>query len=163
MGGIDILAELPVLLLVAESQVESQKGNDEEKGRVAAKMDGKGLEVAGIVVEEDLGARGVSSTPGEEVHGDADRLLGLASDVSGKHTHSETLRGPESEDNPVTDEEAGAGSTVLVLDSHDDNSTNESPSIELGQCDLNVCWRNLRNHEYSHGEQILFRLLDHPG
>lgn len=126
MSGANLLSELAVLLLVAEGQVEPQEGNDAEKRRVAAKMDGERLQVAGIVVEEDLGAGGVTGAPGEEVQGDADGLLGLATDVSREHTHSETLSGPESEDNPVADEQASSCCVVLVLDSHDDNGTNES-------------------------------------
>lgn len=104
MSSVNVLAEFSVLLLVAQSQVKSQKGNDKEQCRVAAEMDGEGFEVARIVVEEDLGSSGVTGTPSEEVKSDADGLFGLPANISSQQAHTETLCSPEGEDDPVADE-----------------------------------------------------------
>lgn len=141
----DIFAKLTILLLVAEREIKSQKGNDEDKSRIAAEMDSQGLEVARVVVEEDLGASSVASAPGEEVHGNAYRLLGLTSNISREHGHAETLGCPESKDDPVTDQQTGPSCTVFVLDSHNDNGTDES-----------------RDQVNGHGQQVLLGLLDDP-
>lgn len=89
-------------------------------------MNSDGLEIAWVVVEEDLWAGSITSTPREEVERDADGLLGLTSNVSGKHTHAKTLRSPESEDNPVADEQSSTRGVVFILDGHDNNRTDES-------------------------------------
>lgn len=41
MSRADILSKLTILLLVAESQIEPQESNDEEKCGVATEMNGK--------------------------------------------------------------------------------------------------------------------------
>lgn len=89
-------------------------------------MDGQGLAIAGsIAIEEHLRASCISSAPSEEIHCNANRFLGLATDVPGQHRHAETLCCPEGKDYPVADEETGAGGMVLVFYSHDNNSANE--------------------------------------
>jgi hypothetical protein len=129
MGIVDLLAKLTVLFLVAEREVESQERNDEEQGRVASKVDGERLEVARIIVEEDLGTNCVTRAPCDEVHCDADRLFSLPSHITREHTHSETLCSPEGEDDPVADKQTGSGRIIGVLYSHDHDSADESAGI----------------------------------
>lgn len=99
---VDLGAELAVLLVVAVDQIPAQEQDDDDQHAVAAQVDRQRLEVARRVAgEEDLGACGVAGAPREEVHGDADGLLGLPAHVSRQHGHAQTLRGPEGEDDPV--------------------------------------------------------------
>lgn len=88
-------------------------------------MDRKRLETAWIVIKEHFGSSRISCAPSHKVHCDADGLLGRPSNISGEQTHTETLRGPESEDDPVTNEEASACCIVLVHDGHDHNRTDK--------------------------------------
>lgn len=121
MRSIDLRSKLRILLLIARSQIEAQEDDDKHQERVATQMDRQSLAVAGrVAVEEDLRSRSVAAAPREEVHGDADGFLGLPADVARQHRHAETLRGPEGEDDPVADKQAGAGSGVCVFDRHDD-------------------------------------------
>ena len=126
VSSVNLGAEFAVLSLVARGQVEAEEEDDEDEESVASEVNGQSLAITGLVtVEEDLRTGGITGAPSEEVHGDADGLLRLSTDVSGQHGHAETLCSPEREDYPVTDEEAGTSSVVLVLDGHDDDSTNE--------------------------------------
>jgi hypothetical protein len=76
-----------------------------------------------IAIEEDLRTRSVTCAPGNEVHSNADGLLGLTTDVPRQHGHAETLSGPKGEDDPVANEQTRFGGVVLVFDGHDDDST----------------------------------------
>lgn len=106
-------------------------------------MNGQRLEVARVIVEEDLGANSVAGAPGKKVHGDADGLLGLPSDITRQHGHTETLGCPKGKDDPVADEQTGSGCAVCILNSHDDNGTCES-------------WDQI----YGHSQKVLLCLLD---
>jgi hypothetical protein len=144
--AVNLLAKLSILLLVAMRQIPSEECNGADQDGVAAQVDGESLAVAGsIAIKEDLGTSGVTGTPCEEVHGNADRLLRLPSNITCQHGHSQTLCSPESEDNPVTDEKPSSCRVVRVFHCHDDNGADEG-------------W----NHKDSHSQQILTRLLAQP-
>ena len=68
---------------------------------------------------------GTSYGPGDKVCCHHDSLLGLPSDVSRVHTHSESLRGPETKDHVVGHQKTGLGGFVLVDNSHQDSGSDE--------------------------------------
>ena len=125
-----LLSELAVLLVVSVHQVPSQEQDDGNQDTVAAQVDRQGLDVARrVAIEEDLGTCGVSGTPREEVHRDADGFLSLSADISCQHRHAETLRRPEGEDDPVGDQETGAGGVVGILNGHDHDCADKGSAV----------------------------------
>lgn len=87
----------------------------------------------------------VSSGPAHKVDGDNNGFLGLPRYVSRKHTHGQSLCGPETEDDVVGHQQACLGGSVLVDDCHEDDGSNKR-----------------RDHINSHGDQILASLPADP-